>query len=292
VKLRSIVFDLFGEYIRYDGGEIGLRALVELLAPFGISEDVVRVLMARLRREGWFESSRVGRQSRYQLTDEGWRLLDTGRERIFERPLEPWPGQWCLAIYSVPESARATRDRLRKTLTWLGFGPLAASAWVSPHDRRAQVAEAWKGESDGTGNTPEPPGGRLQLLMARSGGLDEDREMAARCWDLGGLNDAYAEFLATWEPKVKAWPRRLPEGAEALVERTRFIHEYRMFPFKDPGLPAELLPPDWRGRQAHDLFVAGFGLLRAPALAHYEEVLAASGEVNPPSGAGLRNPGG
>jgi phenylacetic acid degradation operon negative regulatory protein len=269
VKLRSIVFDLFGEYIRYDGGEIGLRALVELLAPFGIGEDVVRVLMARLRREGFFESSRVGRQSRYSLTVEGWRLLDTGRERIFERPPEPWPGQWCLAIYSVPESARASRDRLRKTLTWLGFGPLAASAWVSPHDRRAQVAEAWKGEPDG----------RLQLLMARSGGLEEDREMAARCWDLAGLDAAYAEFLEKWEPQVTAWQRRQPQGAEALVERTRLIHEYRMFPFKDPGLPAELLPPGWKGRQAHELFLAGFGLLRAPAVAHYQQVLRASGEA-------------
>lgn len=269
MKLRSIVFDLFGEYIRYDGGEIGLRALVELLGPFGIGEDVVRVLMARLRREGWFESSKVGRQSRYRLTDEGWRLLDTGRERIFERPTEPWPGQWCLAIYSVPESARASRDRLRKTLTWLGFGPLAASAWVSPHDRRAQVADAWKGERDG----------RLQLLMAQSGGLDEDREMAARCWDLAGLDEAYAEFLATWEPKVKAWQRHQPQGAEALVERTRFIHQYRMFPFKDPGLPVELLPPGWRGRQAHDLFLAGFDLLRAPAVDHYRQVLAATDEA-------------
>jgi phenylacetic acid degradation operon negative regulatory protein len=268
VKLRSIVFDLFGEYIRYDGGEIGLRALVELMAPFGIGEDVVRVLMARLRREGWFESSKVGRQSRYMLTGEGWQLLDTGRERIFERPAEPWPGQWCLAIYSVPESARASRDRLRKTLTWLGFGPLAASTWVSPHDRRTQVNEAWKGESEG----------RLQLLMARSGGLDEDREMAARCWDLAALDDEYAEFLATWEPSVKAWRRSTPEGADALVERTKFIHEYRMFPFKDPGLPPELLPAGWKGRQAHDLFLAGFELLRAPAVAHYEHVLAASGE--------------
>ena len=264
MKLRSIVFDLFGEYIRYDGGEIGLRALVELLAPFAIGEDVVRVLMARLRREGWFESSRVGRQSRYSLTDEGWKLLDTGRERIFERPPEPWSGQWCLAIYSVPESARASRDRLRKTLTWLGFGPLAASAWVSPHDRRAQVAEAWKGEPDG----------RLQLLMASSGGLEQDRDMAARCWDLAALDQSYAEFLATWEPKVKAWHRHHLEGAEALVERTRLIHEYRMFPFKDPGLPVELLPPGWKGRQAHDLFLAGFGLLRAPAVAHYQQVLA------------------
>ena len=269
MKLRSIVFDLFGEYIRYDGGEIGLRGLVELLAPFGIGEDVVRVLMARLRREGWFESSRVGRQSRYSLTDEGWKLLDTGRERIFERPPEPWPGQWCLAIYSVPESARASRDRLRKTLTWLGFGPLAASAWVSPHDRRAQVAEAWKGETDG----------RLQLLMAKSGGLDEDREMAARCWDLAGLDAAYAEFVEKWEPQVTAWQRRQPEGAEALVERTRLIHEYRMFPFKDPDLPVELLPSGWKGRQAHDLFVAGFGLLRTPAVAHYQQVLAATDEA-------------
>jgi phenylacetic acid degradation operon negative regulatory protein len=281
VKLRSIVFDLFGEYIRYDGGEIGLRALVELLAPFGIGEDVVRVLMARLRREGWFESSRVGRQSRYSLTDEGWRLLDTGRERIFERPPEPWPGQWCLAIYSVPESARASRDRLRKTLTWLGFGPLAASAWVSPHDRRSQVSEAWKGEPDG----------RLQLLMARSGGLDEDREMAARCWDLAGLDDAYAEFLAIWKPKVTAWNRRPPERAEALVERTRFIHEYRMFPFKDPGLPAELLPSGWRGRQAHDLFLAGFGLLRGPAVAHYRQVLAATDEAGNGTAAAARPTG-
>ncbi|HEX6382907.1 MAG TPA: PaaX family transcriptional regulator C-terminal domain-containing protein [Acidimicrobiia bacterium] len=268
MKLRSIVFDLFGEYIRYDGGEIGLRALVELLAPFGISEDVVRVLMARLRKEGWFESSRVGRQSRYSLTSEGWHLLDTGRERIFERPPEPWPGEWCMAIYSIPESARASRDRLRKLLSWLGFGPLAASAWISPHDRRDQVSEAWKDESDG----------RLQLLMARSGGLDEDREMAARCWDLEALNDEYAEFLTTWEPRVAAWQRSQPEGAEALVERTRLIHEYRMFPFKDPGLPPELLPAGWRGRQAHDLFLAGFGLLRAPAVAHYQQVLEATGE--------------
>jgi phenylacetic acid degradation operon negative regulatory protein len=114
--------------------------------------------------------------------------------------------------------------------------------------------------------------------MARSGGLEEDREMAARCWDLDALNEEYAEFLATWEPKVTAWQRRQPEGADALVERTRLIHEYRMFPFKDPGLPAELLPAGWRGRQAHDLFLAGFGLLRAPAVAHYQQVLESTGE--------------
>ena len=52
-----------------------------------------------------------------------------------------------------------------------------------------------------------------------------------------------------------------------------------MFPCKDPGLPVELLPPGWKGRQAHDLFLAGFGLLRAPAVAHYQQVLAATDEA-------------
>jgi phenylacetic acid degradation operon negative regulatory protein len=116
--------------------------------------------------------------------------------------------------------------------------------------------------------------------MARSGGLDEDREMAARCWDLAGLDRSYAEFLDVWEPKFTAWHRHGPEGAEALVERTRLIHEYRMFPFKDPGLPVELLPAGWKGRQAHDLFLAGFGLLRDPAVTHYRQVLQATGEAS------------
>ena len=268
MKQRSIVFDLFGEYIRYDGGEIGLRALVELFRPFGMGEDVVRVLMARLRREGWFEASRAGRQSRYALTERSWHMLDTGRARIFERPGEPWPGQWCMVIYGVPESARSSRDKLRKSLSWLGFGPLAPSTWVSPHDRRAEVAKEWGDE----------PNVRLQLLMARSGGLDEDRDIARRSWDLDALNQSYADFLAGWESKVESWRTHPLEGADALVERTRLIHEYRMFPFQDPGLPAELLPPEWQGRHAFDVFLTGFGLLRGPAVDHYRGVLRACGE--------------
>ncbi|MGH9000285.1 MAG: PaaX family transcriptional regulator [Acidimicrobiia bacterium] len=268
MKFRSIVFDLFGEYIRYGGGEIGLRALVELLAPFGMGEDVVRVSMSRLRREGWFESSRVGRESRYVLTAKAWSLLDEGRVRIFERPPEPWPGQWCMVIYNVPESARSTRDRIRKSLAWLGFGPLVPSTWVSPHDRRAEVAGAWRGVPDV----------RLQLLMARSEGLEDDRDIAARCWDLEGLGADYGRFLDDWAPSVANWEHHPPEGAQALVERTRLIHEYRMFPFKDPALPAELLPTDWRGRRAYELFLTGFGLLRRPATEHYRSVLRRCGE--------------
>jgi phenylacetic acid degradation operon negative regulatory protein len=246
VKPRSIIFDLFGEYIRYDGGEAPMRVLVDLLGAFGVSAEATRVVMSRLRAEGWFESRRLGRESRYALTAQAWEMLDEGRPRIFERRREPWSGEWCLVTYSVPEAARQTRDRLRKRMAWLGFGPLAPSTWICPHDKRAEVVKVLEGE----------PEARFDVFMARSLGLAHDRGMVRRCWDLDGLNQAYGEFLHATRERLARFQECAPPGAEALVERIRLLHDYRRFPFQDPDLPLELLPVGWLGRQAHDAFLA------------------------------------
>ncbi len=264
LKPRSIVFDLFGEYIRYDGGEAPMRVLVELLGAFGISADATRVVMSRLRAEGWFETRRVGRESLYALTARSWEMLDEGRPRIFERRREPWSGEWCMVTYSVPEAARQTRDRLRKRMAWLGFGPLAPSTWICPHDKRAVVVKALEAE----------PEARFDVFMSRSLGLAQDRDMVRRCWDLDGLNQAYGRFLHTTQERLGRLGKSPPVGVEALVERMQLIHEYRLFPFQDPDLPLELLPAGWLGRQAHDAFLAAVGTLRPAALEHYRAVFA------------------
>ena len=276
MKPRSIIFDLFGEYIRYDGGEAPMRVLVDLLRAFGISADATRVVMSRLRSEGWFDSRRVGRESRYALTAQAWEMLDEGRPRIFERRREPWSGEWCLVTYSVPEAARQTRDRLRKRMAWLGFGSLAPSTWICPHDKRAEVVKVLEGE----------PEARFDVFMARSLGLSHDRDMVRRCWDLDGLNEAYDEFLHATQDRLARFQVSAPPGAEALVERIRLLHDYRRFPFQDPDLPLELLPSGWLGRQAHDAFLAAVGTLRPAALEYYRDTLAAGqngSEVAPPA---------
>jgi phenylacetic acid degradation operon negative regulatory protein len=220
--------------------------------------------MSRLRAEGWFETRRVGRESHYALTAKAWEMLDEGRPRIFERRREPWSGEWCMVTYSVPESARQTRDRLRKRMAWLGFGPLAPSTWICPHDKRSAVVKALEAE----------PEARFDVFMARSLGLAQDRDMARRCWDLEGLNQAYGRFLHDSQERLTRFQESPPRGAEALVERIRLIHEYRLFPFQDPDLPLELLPAGWLGRQAHDVFLAAIGTLRRPALEYYRGVFA------------------
>jgi phenylacetic acid degradation operon negative regulatory protein len=260
------VFDLFGDHLRYRGGEVRLRALVALMGCFDVPEPTVRVVAARLRREGWLRSRRAGRETVYALTDASWRLLDEGRARIFDRAAGPWDGQWHVVVYSVPETERALREQLRKTLAWLGFGPLSSSVWLSPHDRIGRVRAEFA----------EHSAVRLDAFHARSEGAEADRDMAGRAWDLPAIDRDYAALLADHRPRLARYRAGGLPGRDALVERVRLVHEYRLLPFRDPDLPPELLPPGWSGRAAHEVFREAHGLLRAPADAFVDEVLAAA----------------
>jgi phenylacetic acid degradation operon negative regulatory protein len=263
VKPRTIVFDLFGDHLRYVGGEARLQPLCDLLEVFGVGESTSRVVLSRLRKEGWFDTRRDGRLTVYSLTPKSWHLLDEGRTRIFDRLRDPWDGQWRMVIYGVAEPDRPERERLRRTLAWLGFGPLAAATWVSPHPRLPDV-EAALGDTSAA---------RLELLTCHTRGRDADRDMATRCWDLRGLGQDYAEFVASLESLPPVDVLATIPGREALRMRVELVSTYRAFPFRDPDLPEELLPEGWPGRRAHELFVRAHDALAAPADNYVRSVL-------------------
>lgn len=262
MKPRSIVFDLFGDYVRYRGGAARLRTLSTLMGCFGVGESTVRVVLSRLRKEGWLDARREGRESVYALNSRSLRLLDEGRARIFDRVRDPWDGTWHMVIYSVPETDRGIRDRLRKELAWLGFGPLAPSTYVCPHDRVEQIREKFAGE----------PAVRLDTLRCRSHGVAADREMAARCWDLDRLNDDYRTLLRTYRDRLPSYRAGDLTPEQALIERMRLTYDYRRFPFRDPDLPLELLPGGWTGRAAHEMFLEAHAVLGPPAEDFYDQV--------------------
>jgi phenylacetic acid degradation operon negative regulatory protein len=263
VKARTVVFDLFGDYLRYRGGEVRLRGLIALMECFGVREATVRVVVTRLRREGLLTSRRDGRETTYLLTDRSWQLLDEGRDRIFQRVEGPWDGRWHTVIYSVPETDRALREQLRKKLQWLGFGPLAQSVWVSPHDRVAEVRDTFASQ----------PTIQLDLLHARSEGADHDRNIATRAWNLTKLDHDYLALLENYRPLLDRYRAGELDGKQALAERMRLVYDYRKLPFQDPDLPPELLPDGWAGRSAHEVFVQAHSLLRAPAEAYVDELI-------------------
>ena len=131
-KPRSLVLDMFGEYLRYLGGEVRQTQVSSLLGEFDVAPATVRVTMSRLKNEQWFTSGRAGRETIYTLTDRMLHVLDEGRGRILAPPARTWSGSWTMVIYQLGEAARVERNQPRKALAWHGFGPLTTSTWLAP----------------------------------------------------------------------------------------------------------------------------------------------------------------
>lgn len=245
-KPRALILDLFGDYLRYAGSEIKLADITALLAVFDVEPATVRVNLSRLRKEGWFTTRRVGRETVYSLTPQMLEILDEGRKRIFRRRDEPWGGRWTMAIYQVPESERAVREQLRKQLAWHGFGQLSPSTWLSPHDLMTEVEQI----------ASDNPCAKVDALWCGTGDRIKDRDLAARCWDLEQLGKDYGLFIRAYAPLNDEPANTAKDGRTALVDRMRIIGDFRRFLFRDPYLPPELQPDHWPSGEAYRLFGA------------------------------------
>jgi phenylacetic acid degradation operon negative regulatory protein len=265
-KARTLIFAILGDFVRFGGREIRLKALVAMGEQLGVSAANMRVLVARMCEQGWLEVRREGRESIYSVTPKTMQTLEEGRKRIFRGEPPAWSGSWSMVIYTVPESDRPTREQLRRDLSWLGFGPLAPATWVSPHPILDQVVDLGAAL----------PNAQLELLTMQSGGLADDQSIASRCWDLEALNEEYAEFVRDLQKKLPVFRSDLDDPTESFVERIELVNEYRQFPNRDPGLPKDLQPPGWLGERARTLFLEAHQLLAQTTQRYYESLLGAA----------------
>lgn len=262
-----MMFTLFGDYIMQRGGEIWVGSLIQIAARFGLSQQAVRSALSRMGQHGWLRVRRVGNRSYYRATPRAKRLLEEGERRIFARRQDPWDGQWHVLVYSIPERKRVLRTELRKQLAWLGYGPLSSGSWICPHD----VADEVRGLAESLGIA-----GHVETFTARHEAGSTDRELAARCWDLAGIDRRYHEFFARYGPLYEDLTQQdVVDESECFVRRFLLIHEFRKFFFIDPELPAELLPEQWHGALARDLFHNFHGLLAEPANRYFDQVFEA-----------------
>ena len=267
---QEMIFTLYGDYLRHCGGVAWTGSLIELLGPFGLSQQAVRSTLSRMSRNGWLQRRKAGRHSWYSLTPKCVSLLEEGAQRIFQPRHDPWDGLWHVLTYSIPESKRHLRRRLRKRLLWLGFGALHQATWISPRDLRAEVDQV----VDALQIRPY-----VEFFSGEHRGFASDEEIVAHCWNLKQLNDYYASFIARYSPAFRECEAKLKSGdglqpQECFVQRFMLIHEYRSSPYVDPNLPAELLPDDWLGERATRLFQQVHDLLVEEADAFVDSVLA------------------
>ena len=240
---------IYGLYAREVGGWLSVSALIRLMGGLGVDESAVRSSISRLKRRGILEAERVDGRAGYALSAQAREILDAGDRRIFRRRRATLDEGWILAVFSVPESERRRRHTLRSRLAWLGFGSVGPGVWIAPahlHDEardvllREQLAEY------------------VDLFEASYLGFGQAAEQVAQWWDLDGLDALYQQFVADYAPVLAAWRtgRGKDDPERAFADYVRVLTAWRRLPYLDPGLAPELLPRDWSGTQAADLFFA------------------------------------
>ncbi len=259
----SLLVTIFGDVIAPRGGAIMLGSLIELAAPFGLNERLVRTAMARLAEEGWLENRRRGRLSEYRLSRTGAERFATATGQIYGVPAERWAGLWTTVIVPGPRrGAKQTRQAARDALAWAGFGEASAGAFVHP----------------------ALPPRELEHLLACNAALAasivfttasatpaSSQRLAALGWDLAELAKRYRRFILQFAPALAALERpQAEEPRPSFLLRTLLIHEYRKIHLRDPLLPAELLPEDWVGADAYRLCRAIYARVAPVAEQHLD----------------------
>jgi phenylacetic acid degradation operon negative regulatory protein len=273
MKPRSLIVTLFGDYIQYYGGDVWIGSLIQMMSHFGISESSVRGAVLRMVQQDLLTAKRVGNKSYYSLTKKGNRRIIDGVKRVYSVKNRKWDGYWRIFTYSVPEEKRELRNHLRKELTWTGFGLISNSTWVSPNPLEEQIMEMIR-----TYQLEE----YTMLFTAGSVITHDNHYLIHKGWDLQAIQEDYNTFIETYKPryeqlKERVWNNTLTDQ-EAFVERTELVHTYRKFLFKDPGFPQDLLPDDWNGTVARELFWNIHQLISPPAVRYFESMFEHSQE--------------
>lgn len=236
--------------------------LLELLADLGVGEAAGRATLQRMVQRDLLARGQVGRTAEYSLTPRIEAVLRRADVRVSAPdPFAHPAGEWTLLSYSVPESRRDLRHRVRSRLTWAGFGGVRDGLWLAPGtvdvtDVLGPLADA-AGIADAFSARPLP-------------GTDVGA-LVHRAWDVPAVRAAHVWFGTTWS--------RPPRVAGSLAQLTLLGTDWLHLLQTDPGLPAEHLGPDWPASTSAAVHRRTFDALAPAARAALERSLRATGRV-------------
>jgi phenylacetic acid degradation operon negative regulatory protein len=264
-------------------GAMPVRALVAAGDLFGISENSVRVTLARLLTDRLIARDERGA---YRLGPGAQAVSrQVASWRDLGARMRPWDGGW-LAVHTAG-LGRTNRTQLRRrtrALSWLGFRELRPDLAVRPDNLTGGV-DAVRTQLRALGLEPDA----LVFLVA---GLDEATdERARRLWPVTRLVAGHRSARLALERSKRRLPA-LPE-ARAMVESFELGGNAIRQLALDPLLPDALLPGrerellletmlqyDRAGRACWARFLGGFGVGRPGTTSETRQTVAAGGTTS------------
>ncbi|HWC24586.1 MAG TPA: PaaX family transcriptional regulator C-terminal domain-containing protein [Flexivirga sp.] len=260
-RTRTLIVSFLGSVVRQQGGWLPIAGTIDLMGQLGVDAPSVRTAVFRLKQRGWLEAQTRDGARGYSLTDQAVAVLAQGDEVIWHarRPADLADG-WCIVNFSVPESDRSKRYKLRTHLSHLGFGNVGTATWLAPARMQAAAAEA----------IAELGLDKYAAVFVGSYvGTQDLTALLYESWDLAGIDQSYRTFIQQYEKvATELESRATVDPQEAFTTYLGVIDAWRQLPFRDPGLPRELLAADWSAPEAVALFEQLVQLLEERALAH------------------------
>ncbi|GAA3384876.1 PaaX family transcriptional regulator [Cryptosporangium minutisporangium] len=237
---QTLVFAFFGGVIHgRDLPPIPTAVFLRLFGSLGVAPAAARATLARMTRRGLLERVRIGRAAHYRLSPVGDAIVRKAAQRVeAPAPFEHPDGQWTLLSYSMPETRRDLRHRMRAALTWAGFGGLRDGLWIAPGlvDVGEVFAEAGLTEAAGLADwfAAQPlPGVQVEDFIRRA-------------WPVDRIREEHDRFIQKWW----TWS----DEEDPLAQLTLLGSDWLRVLQADPGLPARFLAPDWPAAQSTSVY--------------------------------------
>ena len=236
LKAWSVVVTVLGDLCTEREDRVTGRLLTRLTARMGLSAQAVRVAVHRLRGDGWIDSERVGRQSQYRLSAQGWRQAQAVRPVIYPAAAPRREAPWMVI---APASMAAAE-----------FAALLPPAAVGLGPRCALLAE-------------RPRGLPAEMLLAKArpghipGWLARELADAPLCDEYHRLASCAARVVIGAPPK---------DLLEATVLRLLVLHHWRRLRLRHGPLPDMLLREDWAGARARAAVAVALDRFPRPGL--------------------------
>lgn len=268
-----LLMGLLGDYWHGSPAYVPSWALMALLGEFGINEPAGRAALSRLSRRGWLQGRRDGRRTAYRVAPERLTAAMAAGRALVAFGTEPaaWDGEWTCVAFSIPEASRRRRPALRRRLRALRLGPLFDGLWITPRAPLAaldrSLIELGVADAAVFRAREVPRAGGAELLGA---------------WDLAAVRAGYQGLVVTLDRLVALVRRDGVPEADALVARTDVMARWAALVASDPGLPAELLPPDWPLGAARALVIEAYDALGPRAEARVRTLVGDVGEAAAP----------
>ena len=232
LKTWSVVVTILGDLLRDPADRIHGRSLAALTGPMGIADPALRVALHRLKKDGWIESARDGRESLYWLSDVARGETERVRERIYGRSPADVGN---LRLILLPADADPFEDNRFEALTIAPRLVLTNAAETPPEALQLPM--------------PAPP--FPDWLTDQLCAPDHRHEFRR-------LSASVDATLATTLPTAVV---------PCAILRMLILHQWRRLHLRHSAIADAVLPPDWDGARARQAVIRGLHTLPRPSLA-------------------------